>query len=103
MTPNSTPLSWKLIIYFQVIRAYTPISSDDDIGFVDLLIKVYFPNEKFPAGGKMTQYINNLKIGDGLDFTGPKGRIIYQRNGQFKIRGEKKDDQPQMISGEKFQ
>jgi len=82
-----------------VIRAYTPISSDDDIGFVDLLIKVYFPNEKFPTGGKMTQYINNLKIGDGLDFTGPKGRIIYQRNGQFKIRGEKKDDKPQMISG----
>merc|ERR1712110_993731 len=26
-----------------VIRSYTPISSDDDLGFVDLLIKVYFP------------------------------------------------------------
>merc|ERR1711972_118657 len=62
-----------------VIRSYTPISSDDDIGFVDLLIKVYYPNERFPEGGKMTQYINNLKIGDTLDFTGPKGRIIYQR------------------------
>jgi len=82
-----------------VIRSYTPISSDDDLGFVDLLIKVYFPNERFPAGGKMTQYINNLKVGDRLDFTGPKGRIIYQRQGKFLFRGEKKDEKPRTVTG----
>lgn len=81
-----------------VIRPYTPISSDDDLGFVELLIKVYFPNERFPAGGKMTQYINNLKIGDNLDFTGPKGRIIYQRNGKFLIRGEKQKEAPRTVT-----
>ena len=35
-----------------VMRAYTPISSDRDCGYVDLLVKVYFPNEDpaHPAG-----------------------------------------------------
>merc|ERR1712106_859014 len=47
-----------------VIRSYTPISSDDDIGYVDLLIKVYLPNERFPEGGQMTQYMNALKLSD---------------------------------------
>lgn len=82
-----------------VIRSYTPISSDDDIGFVDLLIKIYFPIERFPAGGKMTQYINNLKIGETLDFTGPKGRIIYKRDGNFILKGEKQHDPPRFVSG----
>ena len=88
-----------LTLTVEVIRAYTPISSDDDLGFMELLIKVYFPNEKFPAGGKMTQYINNLKIGDRLEFTGPKGRIIYKRQGKFRIRGEKKDQPPRDVEG----
>lgn len=47
----------------------------------------------------MTQYINNLKIGDNLDFTGPKGRIIYQRNGKFLIRGEKQKEAPRTVTG----
>lgn len=58
------------INYFQineklVVRPYTPISSDDDKGFVDLMIKVYFRNvhPKFPDGGKMTQYLEGMKIG----------------------------------------
>jgi Oxidoreductase FAD-binding domain len=40
-----------------VIRAYTPTSSDDDLGYFDLVIKVYFANEhpRFPEGGKMSQ------------------------------------------------
>ena len=29
-----------------VIRAYTPISSDDDLGFVDMLIKVQKPKSE---------------------------------------------------------
>jgi len=82
-----------------VIRAYTPISSDDDIGFVDLLVKVYLPCERFPEGGQMTQYLNNMKIGDTLDFVGPKGRLIYQRNGTFLIRPLKLSDPPSNITG----
>nr|KAF6399664.1 cytochrome b5 reductase 1 [Molossus molossus] len=41
-----------------VIRPYTPVTSDEDQGFVDLVIKVYLKgvHPKFPEGGKMSQY-----------------------------------------------
>lgn len=37
-----------------VMRAYTPASSDDDLGYFDLVIKVYWANEhpRFPEGGE---------------------------------------------------
>jgi hypothetical protein len=37
-----------------VQRAYTPISKQTDLGFIDLLIKLYMPNTDFPAGGRMS-------------------------------------------------
>ncbi|OXB61746.1 hypothetical protein ASZ78_002311 [Callipepla squamata] len=66
-----------------VVRPYTPISSDDDKGFVDLVIKVYMKgvHPKFPDGGKMSQYLDSLEIGDTIDFRGPR---------EFAIRPEKK-------------
>ncbi|XP_052031586.1 NADH-cytochrome b5 reductase 2 isoform X2 [Apodemus sylvaticus] len=66
-----------------VIRAYTPVSSDDDQGFVDLIIKIYFKNvhPKYPEGGKMTQYLENMKIGDTILFRGPTGRLFYNEPG----------------------
>ncbi|XP_057332663.1 NADH-cytochrome b5 reductase 3 isoform X1 [Microplitis mediator] len=71
-----------------VIRAYTPVSSDDDRGFVDLVVKVYFKNvhPKFPEGGKMSQYLESMKIGDEIAFKGPSGRLVYQGKGTFAIR-----------------
>ncbi|CBY32815.1 unnamed protein product [Oikopleura dioica] len=84
-----------------VIRSYTPISSDDDLGFVDLLIKVYLPNERFPEGGKMTQHLNKMQLGDTISVAGPKGRIIYQRNGNFLIRGATAKDENTRKSGVK--
>jgi len=66
-----------------VQRSYTPISSDENLGYVDLLIKVYFPNERFPDGGAMTQHFESLKIGEKLAFIGPKGRNKYLGNGNF--------------------
>ena len=47
----------------------------------------------------MTQYIDNMKIGDKLDFVGPKGHIIYKRNGEFLIRGKKKSDPNTSVTG----
>lgn len=75
-----------------VMRSYTPISTELDKGHMDLLIKVYMPSAYFPLGGKMSQYIENLKIGETLDFTGPKGRLEYKGSGGFKIDGIKKSD-----------
>ncbi|XP_015978531.1 NADH-cytochrome b5 reductase 2 isoform X2 [Rousettus aegyptiacus] len=71
-----------------VIRAYTPVSSDDDQGFVDLIIKIYFKNvhPNYPDGGKMTQYLENMKIGDTILFQGPTGQLFYQGAGRFSIK-----------------
>lgn len=71
-----------------VQRSYTPTSSDLDLGYVEFVIKVYFKNihPKFPAGGKMSQYLHGLKIGDAALLKGPKGNITYKGNGIFQIR-----------------
>ena len=34
----------------------------------------------------MTQHIESLKIGETLDFLGPKGRIEYRGKGVFAIK-----------------
>jgi len=57
----------------QILRSYTPTSTNDDKGYFDLVVKVY-PN------GKMTQYLNNLKIGDEIEVQGPSGRFVYKKN-----------------------
>ncbi|XP_017793722.1 PREDICTED: NADH-cytochrome b5 reductase 3 [Habropoda laboriosa] len=76
-----------------VIRSYTPVSSDDDHGYVDLVIKVYFKNvhPKFPEGGKLSQHLENMKIGETIDFRGPSGRLVYKGHGKFSIKILRKD------------
>lgn len=75
-----------------VVRAYTPVSSDDEQGYVDLVVKVYYKNPTYPAGGKMSQYLDNMTIGDAIDFRGPNGLLVYKGNGQFSIRPDKKSE-----------
>uniref|UniRef100_A0A3B4BKM2 NADH-cytochrome b5 reductase n=1 Tax=Periophthalmus magnuspinnatus TaxID=409849 RepID=A0A3B4BKM2_9GOBI len=67
-----------------VVRPYTPVSSDDDKGFVDLVVKIYFKDvhPKFPEGGKMSQYLESLKISDTIDFRGPSGLLVYKGKGK---------------------
>lgn len=76
-----------------VIRAYTPVSCDDDLGHVDLVIKVYKANvhPKFPDGGKMSQHLDALNIGDTIAFRGPSGKLQYLGNGKFSIKKLRKD------------
>uniref|UniRef100_A0A672QER3 cytochrome-b5 reductase n=1 Tax=Sinocyclocheilus grahami TaxID=75366 RepID=A0A672QER3_SINGR len=77
-----------------VIRAYTPVSSDEDKGYIDLVVKVYYKNThpNYPDGGKMSQYLNDMKIGDTIDFRSPNGLPVYNGNGQFAIRPDKKSE-----------
>lgn len=91
-----------------VIRSYTPVSSDDDHGFVDLVIKVYKKNvhPKFPNGGKMSQHLDEMKIGEKIAFRGPSGKLQYSGNGSFFVKRTTKDpavqihaDNVNMISG----
>ena len=72
-------------------RKYTPTSSDDDLGHFDLVIKVYRPGDtydpprpQFCDGGKMSRFMDSLKIGDMLDLQGPFGHIEYKGCGQFE-------------------
>lgn len=76
-----------------VIRAYTPVSCDDDLGYVDLVVKVYKANvhPKFPDGGKMSQHLDSLSIGDTIAFRGPSGKLQYLGNGKFSIKKLRKD------------
>ena len=61
-----------------VARPYTPISSDDDLGFVEFCIKVY-------DQGVMTQKMDSLKIGDAMTFEGPVGNLTYTDRGEFTV------------------
>lgn len=46
-------------------------------------LQVYFKDThpKFPAGGKMSQYLENMNIGDTIEFRGPNGLLVYQGKG----------------------
>lgn len=57
----------------EVVRSYTPISSDVDPGYVDLLIKSY-------PTGNISRHLATLKIGDKLKVKGPKGAMVYTPN-----------------------
>jgi len=71
-----------------VMRRYTPISSNYDVGQVKFVIKAYRPCERFPNGGKFSQHLDSLKIGDTVDFRGPVGEFDYFANGKYTIDGE---------------
>lgn len=83
-----------------VIRAYTPVSSDDNTGYVDLVIKVYKRNvhPKFPNGGKMSQYVDELKIGDTIAFRGPTGKLQYLGNSRFSIKRLRKEPAAEVVA-----
>ena len=71
-----------------VIRPYTPTTSDDEVGYFDLVVKVYFKNvhPKFPDGGKMSQHLEGMEIGDTIDVRGPSRHLTYKRRGVFEIK-----------------
>ena len=71
-----------------VMRRYTPISSNYDVGCVKFVIKAYRPCDRFPRGGKMSQHLDSLKLGDTIDIRGPVGEFEYVSNGTFFIDGE---------------
>ncbi|XP_019416847.1 PREDICTED: inducible nitrate reductase [NADH] 2-like [Lupinus angustifolius] len=74
------------------MRAYTPTSAVDELGYFDLLVKIYFKNvhPKFPNGGLMSQHLDSLPVGSFLDVKGPLGHIQYTGKGNFLVHGEHK-------------
>ncbi|MCJ1455517.1 NADH-cytochrome b5 reductase [Mycoblastus sanguinarius] len=54
----------------EVVRSYTPISSDENPGYFELLIKSY-------PQGNISKHISTLKIGQTMKVKGPKGAMVY--------------------------
>lgn len=56
-----------------VSRSYTPVSNNHDKGELRLVIKMY------PDGQLTGGYLEDLKVGDEVEFRGPKGAMKYGR------------------------
>lgn len=57
----------------EIVRSYTPISSDENKGYVDFMIKSY-------PQGNISAHMSTLKIGDTMKVRGPKGAMVYAPN-----------------------
>lgn len=69
-------------------RSYTPVTGNEVPGKVTFVIKVYKANvhPKFPEGGKMSQHLDSLAIGDTILMRGPKGHMTYLGHGKFTLK-----------------
>ncbi|XP_076909759.1 NADH--cytochrome b5 reductase 1-like isoform X1 [Bidens hawaiensis] len=63
----------------EVIKPYTPTTLDTDVGYFELVIKMY-------PQGRMSHHFREMREGDYLSVRGPKGRFRYQP-GQVKAFG----------------
>ncbi|TIA85334.1 hypothetical protein E3P99_04018 [Wallemia hederae] len=57
----------------QIMRSYTPTSSDDDKGHFDLVVKTY-------AQGNISLFLDKLQVGQNVRVRGPKGQFKYDEN-----------------------
>ncbi|XP_028758036.1 NADH--cytochrome b5 reductase 1 [Neltuma alba] len=57
----------------EVVKPYTPTTLDTDVGYFDLVIKMY-------PQGRMSHHFREMCVGDYLAVKGPKGRFKYQPN-----------------------
>jgi cytochrome-b5 reductase len=57
----------------EVVRSYTPISSDNDKGYFEVLIKSY-------VQGNISKYMSELEVGQTMKVKGPKGAMVYTPN-----------------------
>lgn len=90
--PNKNPVvTWNhkenLETEKTISRNYTPIDVKNNQ--LTLLLKRYLPNKDFPDGGKFSQKISELTMGDKLVVSGPLGNNIYLGKNIFLIDNEK--------------
>ncbi|KAJ7594499.1 nitrate reductase [Mycena floridula] len=74
-----------------VQRAYTPISCQDETGWVDFLVKIYYPTAG-TIGGKMSLGFAELGVGDAVELKGPFGDFIWKGNGTVLLH-----DKPRQV------
>ncbi|KAG7024645.1 hypothetical protein SDJN02_13463, partial [Cucurbita argyrosperma subsp. argyrosperma] len=84
------------------MRAYTPTSGIHQVGYFELVVKIYFKNAhpKFPNGGLMSQHLDSLPLGSEIEVKGPLGHIEYTGRGHFLVDGKpKKAKKLAMLAG----
>jgi len=72
-----------------ITRPYTPVSSDNDLGFFELVIKIY-------ETGILTKRLDKLKVGDVIEAKGPEGRITYTAPGTIELERPLKAEQDRL-------
>nr|CCC94970.1 unnamed protein product [Trypanosoma congolense IL3000] len=84
-----------------VQHSYTPISSNDEKGYVDFLVKVYYKgvSSEFPHGGRLSQHLDGLRIGDTVEMMGPLGTFQYLGNGDYTVELRKGQKHQKHVSG----
>lgn len=72
-----------------IIRAYTPISEGTEQGKLHVLVKIYYdtPDRK---GGRMTQALDSIPVGELVEFKGPIGKFEYLGRGLCTISGRER-------------
>ncbi|XP_053993794.1 NADH-cytochrome b5 reductase 3-like [Hylaeus volcanicus] len=80
-------------------RKYTPVTGDEVSGYVDFVIKVYRggENSKYIDGGKASQYLDSLKIGDAVTIRGPIGLVKYIGCGNFLYGAKSLHDKKKLL------
>jgi len=64
----------------EIRRPYTPITSNREKGYFDMMIKVY-------ADGEMTSYLDTLRVHrDCIEARGPMGNVHYAAPGRFEVK-----------------
>lgn len=69
-----------------IIRSYTPISETQQKGHLEMLVKVYF-DQGDVKGGKMSQAMDAMPLGQTVEFKGPIGKFTYLGRGRCSING----------------
>ncbi|KAL4915555.1 hypothetical protein BDW62DRAFT_219339 [Aspergillus aurantiobrunneus] len=72
-----------------IIRSYTPISETNQLGTVDILIKIYFDSPTSP-GGKMTTALDKLPLDSVIECKGPTGRFEYLGSGRVLVSNKER-------------
>ncbi|RLN66331.1 hypothetical protein BBJ29_002605 [Phytophthora kernoviae] len=57
---------------------------------------------RFPDGGKMSQYLEHLAIGDTIEVSGPKGKLSYMGKGEIHIKHRPRDVVPEIRKAKKI-
>ncbi len=67
-----------------VSKRYTPLPNKNNN--LELLVKVYRPTENFPTGGRVSQYLDGINLGESIQIKYPYGKVHYSGNGKFLFK-----------------